>query len=143
MKKKIEFRRLSILVLPILTITILSMARDLVYQNPEWISPKWTDTIRNPLKGDNESILGGKKIYTQQCIDCHGEKGKGDGVLSFDLTPKPSDFGSIKFQNQSDGAIFWKITNGNRPMPAFGGVLSTKERWRAINYVRTFINKSH
>jgi mono/diheme cytochrome c family protein len=150
MKKIIEFRSLSTLTLSILAIiTLLSMAKYQAYQNPQWISPArtdtipqwisptWADTIRNPLKGDNESTMGGKEIYTLKCVICHGEKGKGDGPLSSNLTTRPLDFGSISFQNQSDGAIFWKISNGKRPMPAFGGVLSIQQRWQVINYIRT------
>jgi mono/diheme cytochrome c family protein len=143
MIKDIRLRSLSILFLPIPAILLLSTGKYQVDQDPGWKSPEWTDTIRNPLKGNHNSIMEGKELYNLECTDCHGEKGKGDGSLSSRLTPGPPDFGSIKFQNQSDGAIFWKIANGNKPMPAFGGALSIKQRWQVINYVRTFVNKSN
>jgi cytochrome c len=124
MKKIIKLRRLSILVLSVTLLSMLSMVKHQVYHTPEWKAPISTDTIRNPLKGDTESIAEGKKIYALHCIACHGEKG-------------------VKIQNQSDEAIFSKITNGNKPMPAFGDVLSIKQRWQVVNYVRTLITKFH
>jgi len=99
MIKDITLRNHPILVLPILAILLLSTGRYQVNQDPGWKSPAWTDTIRNPLKGDHNSIMEGKELYNLECIECHGEKGKGDGLLSSDLTPGPPDFGLIKFQN--------------------------------------------
>ena len=34
------------------------------------------------------------------------------------------------------GDIFWWITHGKPPMPAFGGTLSPDARWNVVNYVR-------
>jgi len=41
-------------------------------------------------------------------------------------------------QSQSDGALLWKITNGNvdKGMPPFSG-LPEMQRWQIILYVRT------
>jgi mono/diheme cytochrome c family protein len=38
---------------------------------------------------------------------------------------------------ESDGSLFWKITTGKKPMPAYGKRLSETDRWNLINYVRT------
>jgi mono/diheme cytochrome c family protein len=37
----------------------------------------------------------------------------------------------------ADGYLFWFITNGRTDMPAWGVVLSKKERWDLINYIKT------
>jgi len=41
-------------------------------------------------------------------------------------------------QSQSDGALFWKITNGNpdRGMPSFSR-LPELQRWQLVLYLRT------
>jgi mono/diheme cytochrome c family protein len=38
----------------------------------------------------------------------------------------------------TDGELFWKISEGHRPMPAFQGKLSEEERWQLVDYIRTF-----
>jgi mono/diheme cytochrome c family protein len=38
---------------------------------------------------------------------------------------------------QTDGAIFWKLTEGKSPMPSWGESYSEEQRWQVINYVRT------
>ena len=43
-------------------------------------------------------------------------------------------------EQESDGALFWKITHGKKPMPAYESRLSPTERWNVINYLRT-LNK--
>lgn len=36
-----------------------------------------------------------QKLYLRYCSACHGEKGKGDGVVSGFMTPKPTDLTQI------------------------------------------------
>ena len=47
------------------------------------------------------------------------------------------DLTSFDTQVQSDGALFWKITNGNldRGMPSFSS-LPQRERWQLVLYMR-------
>ena len=105
-------------------------------------SPPSADTIKNPLKGDMASILAGRKIYTQLCVTCHGDKGKGDGIAAPGLARPPADHTSGFVQNQTDGALFWIITVGNNPMPTYKKTITTLQRWQVINYIRTLAKKS-
>lgn len=105
-------------------------------------APPAADTITNPLKGDAAAVADGKKIYTQYCVACHGEKGKGDGVASPGLSKPPADHSSAFIQKQTDGALFWIITAGNNPMPPYKNVLTPAQRWATVNYIRTLAKKS-
>jgi len=48
-----------------------------------------------------------------------------------------ADLQLTKVQEQSDGALFWKITNGNpdRGMPSFSR-LPELQRWQLVLYLR-------
>jgi mono/diheme cytochrome c family protein len=100
-------------------------------------APASADTMHNPFKNAASAAMDGKKVYTQYCVVCHGEKGKGDGAAVAGLSKKPADHTSVAFQKQSDGAIYWKIANGNSPMPAFKATLKPKQIWQLVNYART------
>jgi mono/diheme cytochrome c family protein len=106
-----------------------------------WKAPKSADEIKNHLKNDAVTTKNGKKLYTQMCVICHGAKGKGDGIAGMALKPKPASFITEVFSNQTDGAIFWKITEGKTPMAAYKELLSEEERWQLINYMRTLKTK--
>ena len=108
-----------------------------VQQNKEWTAPPSAEKVSNPVASNEQSIAAGKIVYTKNCYDCHGKKGKGDGPKSGDLDKGPNDFTETEFQKQSDGSIFWKITEGRKPMPSFKADLTTEQRWQVINYVRT------
>lgn len=103
-----------------------------------WTAPPAAKNIQNPLKDHATAIEAGKKIFAQQCATCHGNSGKGDGPAGKYLGKKLPDFSSETFAQQSDGEIFWKISNGNAPMPAFQKMLSEEQRWQVISYIRTF-----
>lgn len=49
-----------------------------------------------------------------------------------------ADFQLPVVQQQSDGTLFWKITNGNpsHGMPSFSK-LPTLERWQLVLFIRT------
>ena len=102
-----------------------------------WTAPPSADKVTNPVASDTKSLAAGKIIYTKNCYDCHGKKGKGDGPKSGDLDKGPKDFTKEAFQSQTDGSLFWKITEGRKPMPSFKKDLTDEQRWQVINYVRT------
>jgi len=106
-------------------------------QQQAWVAPPAAAKVPNPIASDAKSLEAGKLIYTKNCYDCHGKKGKGDGPKSGDLDKGPKDFTKELFQSQTDGTLFWKITEGRKPMPSFKKDLSPDQRWQVINYVRT------
>ena len=52
------------------------------------------------------------------------------------MDKKPANFLAFKFKKESDGVIFWKITNGKAPMAAYEELLTEDQRWQLVNYIR-------
>ena len=104
-----------------------------------WTAPPSADKIINPVVSDAKSLAAGKILYTKNCYDCHGKKGKGDGPKSVELDKPAGDFTKEIFRKQTDGAIFWKITEGRKPMASFKKDLTEEQRWQVINYMRTLV----
>lgn len=107
----------------------------------EWKAPARAARKENPVASDEASFAAGKKLYDGNCLACHGAGGKGDGPAAKDLKVKPKDLADDAVVKQSDGALFWKLTEGRPPMPATDKTLSETERWQVINYTRTFAKK--
>ena len=114
-----------------------SKSKHVAMQQKKWVAPASADKIENPFKNDASSIKKGQKTFVQLCIICHGNKGKGDGIAGAALNPKPANFTLTSFQSQSDGAIFWKMTEGRAPMASYKEILKREERWNLVNYLRT------
>jgi mono/diheme cytochrome c family protein len=102
-----------------------------------WVAPARANRISNPVSSNPKSIRAGHAVYCDQCLCCHGSSAKGDGPSGGDLQPKPDDLTTSNLRSESDGALYWKITNGRDPMPAFDTMLAAKDRWNVINYLRT------
>ncbi len=123
----------SILVLQIL---FLSIATICFSQQSTWKAQASSDNLVNPLAGNSASITEGKKIYESMCVICHGDKGKGNGAAGVSLSPRPANFLAIAVRNESDGNIFWKLSEGNPPMAAYKSILTETQRWQLVNYIR-------
>ncbi|HVM89612.1 MAG TPA: c-type cytochrome [Puia sp.] len=106
-------------------------------QTTPWVAPKDADNVKNPLAGNTAVLAEAKTLYVANCGPCHGDKGKGDGAASQGLNPRPADHTSEKVQSQTDGAIFWKLSEGRAPMPAYKKVFNDQQRWELVNYIRT------
>jgi mono/diheme cytochrome c family protein len=102
-----------------------------------WVAPARAAKKANPEHRDANSIQVGKRIFERECLSCHGAKGLGDGPKAADLERHPGNLALPAMWDESDGALFWKISEGNAPMPATKTLLSEDERWHVINYVRT------
>ena len=67
--------------------------------------------------------------------------GKGDGPAAAALPPpKPANWTSAAVQKETDGEIFWKMSNGRGAMPPWKH-LPEKDRWELVNYIRTLKGK--
>lgn len=97
-----------------------------------WKAPAEANAVQNPVTGVGEA----RNVIDANCTSCHGDGGKGDGPAAPALPTKPADWTSARVQRQSDGEIFWKITNGRSIMPAWKH-LPEQTRWEIVNYIRT------
>ncbi len=102
-----------------------------------WVAPPDAAAKKNPLAGNPAVMPEAKKLYETNCSPCHGMKGKGDGAAAAGLTTKPADHSSVAIQSQTDGTLFWMITEGRNPMPTYKVVFTEKQRWELVNYIRT------
>lgn len=113
-------------------------------QSNSWPVPKAAADMQNPVASNSNSIKNGNTLYQSYCAPCHGKNGKGDGPAATSLHPKPADHTSAAVQAESDGTLFYKISEGHTgtAMPPFKAVLHADQRWAIIDYIRT-LSKNH
>lgn len=102
-----------------------------------WEAPARAARKKNPIPADERSVEAGRAVYVAECLDCHGKRGAGDGPGARDLSRKPPDLSDPRMGRQSDGAMFWKVSEGRKEMPGYDDLLSEQERWHVVNYLRT------
>jgi mono/diheme cytochrome c family protein len=101
----------------------------------EWPVPAEANKLENPL-GTLQPNEASKKIYQSYCMPCHGDKGVGDGACGISLDPRPYNLTIKKVENETDGSLFWRISNGHLSMPTFSGSLTEMQRWQMVIYIR-------
>ena len=107
----------------------------------KWVSPALSAAKKNPIAPSQTSLAAGQKIYLKRCAACHGKTGNGDGPDAADLGIHPAKLSDPVIREETDGALFWKITVGKKPMPNYGTRLSPTDRWNVINYLRTLAKR--
>ncbi len=125
-------RRLSAC-LPAIAATIAVVTADATQvreRDTEWNAPADAASKPNPLANRPDVEAGGRKLFVARCATCHGDDGRG--------TTKGPDLTQPDVQAQTDGALFWKITNGNsrEGMPTFS-FLPQAQRWQLVLRLRT------
>lgn len=96
----------------------------------------------NPLAATGANIQAGTKLFGQNCAACHGTTGRGDGVAAKGLNPPPANLTGIsRMHMTSDAYLDWTLSEGGSAlgsaMPAFKTVLTQKQIWQVIIYLRT------
>ncbi|HZQ70620.1 MAG TPA: c-type cytochrome [Terriglobales bacterium] len=119
---------------PICTLILLGAAlgQNVGYQqDPNWRAPAEAEARKNPLADKPQAAAGGRKLFLRNCVECHGEDGAGLA------NKRAADLQLPAVQQQSDGTLFWKITNGNtdRGMPSFSN-LPEMQRWQLVLFVK-------
>ena len=87
---------------------------------------------------NNENIAKAMPIYKRTCRSCHGRLGDGKGVEAEDLESVTTDFTNPSFLKQTDGSMFWKISEGRDDMESFKVKLKEEDIWLVVLYIKTF-----
>jgi len=86
--------------------------------------------VKNPYEGKPAAAAAGKKLYGQNCAQCHGNNLQGIG-------PAPAlDTASVR--SAKPGELFWFITDGKvaSGMPSWSG-LPKQQRWQIVTFLQT------
>jgi mono/diheme cytochrome c family protein/uncharacterized membrane protein len=95
-------------------------------------------TAGNPVKSTPDSVAAGKMLFQNNCVQCHGIDGRGDGPEAATLSPAPTDF-RLHMPLHTDPQFYAFIQDGyaGSAMPAFGSALSPTDIWNLVNYLRS------
>lgn len=138
--KSIQFRLTTISMGLFLLFSICTMIQ--AQTAGGWNIPAKFKTTKNPVAANKESVADGKDLYGKHCKSCHGSAGLGDGPKATSLDVSCGDFSTKKFQAQSDGEIFFQISEGMGKMPSFKkNIPEDNGRWAIVNYIRTMAAK--
>ena len=87
-------------------------------------------------------MANGKELFTAMCQHCHGEKGDGNGPMvtsgAYAGVPNYADRATL-----GDGQLFYSIYYGKGAMGAHASLVSKKEIWTLVHYIRKFQNADY
>jgi mono/diheme cytochrome c family protein len=130
--RKILFASLLALICIVLVYTAFQRDRP-------WVVPEEVKRLKNPIAPTESTLRAAREIYVDECAQCHGEQGKGDGPKARLHFPAPADLTDPnRINSVTDGEIFYQISEGRKPMPSFKTRLNEDQRWGLVLLVRSF-----
>lgn len=134
--KKKNKRPVKVLLGLILVLIAVVTGRAILNREP----PGITEAERNrpnPVPASEANIAAARELYAENCANCHGKSGKGDGSEAMMYDPAPSNLTDAPhMQKLTDGEIFFQITQGKKPMPSYKNKLTETERWQLVLLMR-------
>jgi len=122
----------------LLALICVTLVYSVWQQNKPWVVPEEFKKLKNPIPPSESTVKVAMGIYMEECAQCHGEQGKGDGPEARTHSPLPADLSDGRRMSAvPDGEIFYQITEGRRPMPSFKTRLSQDQRWGLVLFVRS------
>jgi mono/diheme cytochrome c family protein len=129
----------KILLASLLLLACISAFYATYQQKKVWAVPEEVKKLKNPLQPTPANLSAAAQIFNDDCAECHGEHGKGDGPEAMMHDPPPADLTDLQhMRTVTDGAIYYQITEGRKPMPSFRNRLTEDQRWQLALLVRSF-----
>ena len=127
----------------LLVLIFAAVAYTYFQENKPWVVPEEAKARKNPLQPSEAALKSARALYGENCANCHGDGGKGDGSEAMRYDPKPADFtDGLHMNTVTDGALFYQISQGRKPMPAFKRRMTEDQRWELVLLVRAFAQKT-
>ncbi len=119
---------------------IVIVAALAILRRPANNAPDAIRQRKNPIAPSEQALQQARSIYKDKCTSCHGDTGKGDGSDAMMYDPPPSDLSDARHMRKfTDGDLYYRITVGKKPMPAFEKRLTEEQRWELVLLVRSFV----
>lgn len=112
---------------------ILFSSNSLLGQAP-WEVPADQAAKVSSHKFDADFQAKGQAMFDTKCATCHGALGAG---AAQPFVGENGDVATSRFQDQTDGALMYKIKAGRGAMPSFKDQHSEEELWQIIAYIRS------
>src|SRR5882762_1610772 len=130
-------KAIFLLILAVIAVAIVYSAVNNASRS--WPVPEEAKQLKNPLQPTAPALKSAREVYLDKCAHCHGDTGKGDGRDASRYDPKPADLTDAKRMSAvTDGELFYKISEGKKPMPVFKTKLSEDQRWELVLLIRSF-----
>jgi mono/diheme cytochrome c family protein len=106
--------------------------RNVLTEQERWDVALYTYTLHY----DAEAVAIGERVY-QDCAECHGPEGRGDGPEAADLTHEVKDLTDQSAMiTLGDGSIFNMVTQGFEDVMPSYHELPEEDRWAVTEYAR-------
>jgi mono/diheme cytochrome c family protein len=96
-----------------------------------------------PLPIDLPLLQRGEQRYRIYCAPCHGQVGRGDGMIVKRGYRQPPSFHIDRLRAQPAGYYFDVITSGFGAMPDYAAQVGVTDRWAIVAYVRALQLSQH
>ncbi|HEX4949341.1 MAG TPA: c-type cytochrome [Blastocatellia bacterium] len=103
----------------------------------QWEAPAEFAAMKNPVKVTPDVIKRGKYLYQTSCELCHGAEGKGNGAYNSPQWKQATNLTSKVVQANTDGELFYKVSNSRDRHPSKKVMYSDEERWMIVAFLRT------
>ena len=97
-------------------------------------APESAAAMKNPYEGNGGAANAGKKLYAQNCAQCHGRNLEGMG-------PAPA-LDNSTVRKAKPGELYWFITKGNPAsgMPSWAN-MPKNQRWEIVSFLQSEHNE--
>jgi mono/diheme cytochrome c family protein len=79
----------------------------------------------------------GQAVLNRVCAACHNQEGDGNGLVGRRLIVKPTSLHSDYMYSLPPGHFHHVISEGIRTMQGYKHMLSVKDRWAVVAYIRS------
>jgi mono/diheme cytochrome c family protein len=89
-----------------------------------------------PVAVTPELMRRGQQRFGIYCTPCHGQTGRGDGMVVQRGYRRPPSFHIDRLRNEKAGYFFDVVTNGFGAMPDYAAQIPVADRWAIVAYLR-------
>jgi mono/diheme cytochrome c family protein len=96
-----------------------------------------------PFPVDQPVLDRGEERYNIFCAPCHDRTGNGRGMVVQRGYRQPPSFHEDRLRSREAGHFFDVMTNGFGAMPDYRTVISPRDRWAIVAYIRALQLSQH